>query len=266
MSWTAIATAFTNMKPSEWASVITGVTGFVFALLSYRRSGLAESRSARAEAKSDETAKQARELNYAQEKQTALISLYQEEAANEMLGRRLHDAVERATRVRATEAVAMAKERLADVQGQAELLKAFREVIEKLPPQSASHEDLLALREVATKLKQLTAGQENSKDISNNLIAAIDETIEREQRGLRIFDSARDRVLSTTISNKMPVVLHEFRNILLQTKWAERGTTRPFFQKWLMRSPVELGIEALGVFTPDEIAALKEELRELTLG
>jgi hypothetical protein len=27
----------------------------------------------------------------------------------------------------------MAKERLADVQGQAELLKAFREVIEKLP-------------------------------------------------------------------------------------------------------------------------------------
>jgi hypothetical protein len=51
----------------------------------------------------------------------------------------------------------------------------------------------------------------------------------------------------------------------LRTKLAERDTTRPFFQKWLLTTPVELGIEALGVFTPEEIAALKDELRELTL-
>ncbi len=73
-------------------------------------------------------------------------------------------------------------------------------------------------------------------------------------------------MLNTSISNKMPVVLHEFRDILLKTKWAERESIQPFFRRWLMRTPVELGIEALGVFAPDEIATLKDELRELTLG
>lgn len=94
--------------------------------------------------------------------------------------------------------------------------------------------------------------------------------IERRRKRKKIkdeFEALRLEVLTTTVINNYPVVLHKLRRFFINNGLVANPAFEAFFYEWLANPLVESGREALapGMYGNAHLSRLERELRELQL-
>lgn len=92
-----------------------------------------------------------------------------------------------------------------------------------------------------------------------------DNDKEYREEPIRDFERIKRRILYTAIVNDLPVELHRLREFLIDRGLASRPSIAPFFKTWLERTPIQLGLPALNVFSTGEVDSLKRDIETLEL-
>ena len=88
----------------------------------------------------------------------------------------------------------------------------------------------------------------------------------RQRRALRNqFEALKRHILYENLMNNYPAHLARLRQFLLESGLVEKPAFEEFFSRWLKDPIVAAGQPVLGLFSPDQIAELKQELSCLQL-
>lgn len=74
------------------------------------------------------------------------------------------------------------------------------------------------------------------------------------------FDVLKSRVLYVGLRNNLPVELHALREFLVESGLMQMPAFRDFFDKWLTKTAVVVGLSGLNAFTSEEVEALRRDL------
>jgi hypothetical protein len=113
-----------------------------------------------------------------------------------------------------------------------------------------------------TRVKQFKASRINRESGFNDMLAELNKNIELHQKGAGYFNELRQKILNTTITNELPAALRLLRSLFVTQGWSDKEAIKPFFDKWLSSPTVVLGLEAVGVFTKEQITDLFVERYE----
>jgi hypothetical protein len=197
-----------GLKPNEIAAIITGIVGMVFGLFQYRRAKrseelalasderakraearaeIGEERAQRAEERTGRMDSEARELLFAAERQSALVSLREEEIAVDLDEWKLRIDRAAADRVNAVSLLELIDDQLSNCVVRRQPQGELRQLLENVPIKSATHNDIVLVRDKAMSMLKQFAAERKRDD------AVLSELREQVQLCVKLFEDLRTK-------------------------------------------------------------------------